>query len=99
MTCPSCGQATRDEARFCPGCGAQLQAPCPNCGTPALASSRFCEACGETLRAPSGGSSPGVEPRDRPHNDQVLLPGSFAGGRYQVRGFLGEGGRKRVYAA
>jgi len=99
MTCPSCGQATREEARFCPGCGAQLQAPCPNCGTPALASSRFCEACGETLSGPSGGSLPGVEPRDRPRTGQVLLPGSFAGGRYQVRGFLGEGGRKRVYAA
>ncbi len=27
------------------------------------------------------------------------LPGSFAGGRYAVRGFLGEGGRKRVYLA
>ncbi len=25
------------------------------------------------------------------------LPASFAGGRYQVQRFLGEGGRKRVY--
>ena len=27
------------------------------------------------------------------------LPTSFAGGRYQVQRFLGEGGRKRVYLA
>src|SRR3989304_6329956 len=27
------------------------------------------------------------------------LPASFAGGRYQVQRFLGEGGRKRVYLA
>jgi class 3 adenylate cyclase len=29
----------------------------------------------------------------------VALPDAFAGGRYQVRSFLGEGGRKRVYLA
>ncbi|MGH3118791.1 MAG: serine/threonine protein kinase, partial [Gaiellales bacterium] len=27
------------------------------------------------------------------------LPDSFAGGRYQVKRFLGEGGRKRAYLA
>ena len=29
----------------------------------------------------------------------MALPVSFAGGRYEVRGLLGEGGRKRVYEA
>ncbi|MCA1844709.1 MAG: protein kinase, partial [Actinobacteria bacterium] len=37
--------------------------------------------------------------REDPPSGQPVLPGSFGGGRYQVRGFLGEGGRKRVYAA
>jgi predicted ATPase/class 3 adenylate cyclase len=48
------------------------------------------------VRAAAGASSqPSVEsePQAPP------LPSSFAGGRYAVRRFLGEGGRKRVYLA
>ena len=105
MNCPACGQPTRAGARFCPSCGAQLQASCPSCGTPALGSSRFCEACGELLTGtpdavrPAGESPlPGTGISDPPIG-QAVLPVSFAGSRYQIRGFLGEGGRKRVYAA
>ena len=41
---------------------------------------------------PSGDKSAPSEP-------SVRLPASFAGGRYAVSGFLGEGGSKRVYLA
>ncbi len=105
MGCPACGQATRPGARFCPSCGAELQIPCPTCGTPAVASSRFCEDCGQPLAGATDasegprGPAPAPLPADKPAGGQPGLPASFAGGRYQVRRFLGEGGRKRVYAA
>jgi class 3 adenylate cyclase/tetratricopeptide (TPR) repeat protein len=103
--CPACGQATRPGASFCPACGAELQIPCPTCGTPAVASSRFCDSCGQTLTGATDagegprGPAPATLPADKPAGGQAGLPASFAGGRYQIRRFLGEGGRKRVYAA
>ncbi|MEO6397265.1 MAG: protein kinase [Tepidiformaceae bacterium] len=44
------------------------------------------------------GPSPSQEPSE-PSASQPPLPRSFAGGRYAVRRFLGEGGRKRVFLA
>ncbi len=44
------------------------------------------ESATQTTRTPTPQASP-------------ALPTSFAGGRYQVKSFLGEGGRKRVYLA
>jgi len=41
----------------------------------------------------------GSLPRAQPEAAATPLPSSFAGGRYAVRRFLGEGGRKRVYLA
>jgi len=41
-------------------------------------------------------SSPTLLPRGEKRN---LVPTSFAGGRYQVKKFLGEGGKKKVYLA
>ncbi len=83
--------------------------PCPHCGTPALAVSRFCDTCGHTLAgggagtADSGGRrwdpTEAGTPPVRSGDAETALPDSFAGGRYQIRRFLGEGGRKRVYAA
>jgi len=105
--CPACGQAMRPNARFCPSCGSELHTPCPKCGTPALASARFCDTCGGPLagsgstdrdQAPGATTQPTPAP-NRPGEERPTGPTSFAGGRYQVRGFLGEGGRKRVYAA
>ena len=40
-------------------------------------------------------SSPGAEPKP----ETTVQPISFASGRYQVKEFLGEGGKKRVYQA
>jgi class 3 adenylate cyclase len=69
-------------------------------------SSRFCDSCGQPL-AGSADTTAGHQAAtvaatvlpDRRADGQVPVPASFAGGRYQVRRFLGEGGRKRVYAA
>lgn len=52
--CPKCGQENVAGAKFCVGCGAQLQeAPkekfCPECGTSNAADAAFCSGCGKAL--------------------------------------------------
>src|SRR5262245_61874625 len=48
---------------------------------------KFCGECGQPLTAQP--AAPG----------QTAPPQSFAGGRYEVKRFLGEGGKKQVYLA
>src|SRR3990172_5395408 len=93
VLCPSCGHENREDASFCKGCGGNLDSTCPSCGAALDADASFCDKCGASLtetaprsRTPTPAPSP-------------ALPTSFAGGRYQVKRFLGEGGRKRVYLA
>ena len=66
---------------------------CPSCGNENREGARFCDSCGAGLSADPPGAEQAQEqlPPD--------LPAEFAGGRYRIRGFLGEGGRKRVYLA
>jgi class 3 adenylate cyclase len=86
MECPVCGHANRSGARFCGGCAAALPlaGTCPACGTANPPAARFCDACGAVLGS-------GAAPK--------TLPRSFGGGRYEVKEFLGEGAKKRVYLA
>lgn len=58
---------------------------CPSCKQPNREGARFCDSCGVTLAE---------GPPDIPSEPEV-----FAGGRYEVVRFLGEGARKRVYLA
>src|SRR3990170_2208301 len=95
MLCPSCGHENREGATFCGGCAAPLAdaIACANCGTSNPSGQKFCDACAASLEVaapPSHTPTPAPSP---------ALPASFAGGRYQVKRFLGEGGRKRVYLA
>jgi class 3 adenylate cyclase/tetratricopeptide (TPR) repeat protein len=63
---------------------------CPSCGNENRDEARFCDSCGTDLSA-----EPAVaEPRPEPLPADV--PAEIAG-RYRVRRFLGQGGRKRVY--
>jgi tetratricopeptide (TPR) repeat protein/archaellum biogenesis ATPase FlaH len=90
MKCPHCQAENTDNAKFCVDCGKELQTDviCPKCGHNNKSTAKFCEECGYSLaeRAP--------EPTKPPPQ-----PTSFAGGRYQVKKFLGEGGKKKVYLA
>ena len=62
MTCPSCGQANRPEAKFCQSCGASLARACPN-GHPVPAEARFCDECGAAVEdAPRAGAAPAPGP-------------------------------------
>ena len=88
VLCPSCGHENREGASFCDGCGAPLAAVCPRCGAQLRPSARFCDSCGQAI------SEPAAPPTPAP-----TAPTSFAAGRYQVKRFLGEGGRKRLSLA
>jgi len=70
---------------------------CPSCSNENREGARFCDSCGADLDAPAAPSPPQPEPTasERLPAD---VPGEIAG-RYRVKRFLGEGGRKRVYLA
>jgi len=91
MKCPNCGQESRDGAEFCGDCGRSFhkEVPCPQCGNTNPQGKRFCDKCGHPLTEP-------VPKLPTPPSPE---PTSFAGGRYQVKKFLGEGGKKKVYLA
>src|SRR5438034_10085615 len=92
MICPACGHENPDTARFCRRCGASLepQVKCPACGGWCRPGDLFCMACG----APVGNAATAPPPRPATAPSE---PTSFCDGRYQVKKFLGEGGKKRVY--
>jgi class 3 adenylate cyclase len=64
---------------------------CPSCGNENREGARFCDSCGTELIAEQA-------PPEAPLIEQLPadVPGEIAG-RYRVRHFLGQGGRKRVY--
>ena len=84
MKCPKCQVELPDNAKFCGVCGQLLKAEraCPQCGQVNPQDFQFCLQCGRARAEP-------VPPS--------LEPTSFAAGRYQVKKFLGEGGKKKVY--
>ena len=91
MKCPRCGHENREEAGFCVECAQPLEAEplCPECGHTNPMGSKFCERCAHKLAEPTSEKPAPPSP----------VPTSFAGGRYEVRKFLGEGGKKKVYLA
>ncbi len=64
---------------------------CSVCGNLNRPDARFCDSCGARLEAPAEAPAPAPQPAaDAPE---------LIAGRYRVEGFLGRGGRKRVYRA
>jgi tetratricopeptide (TPR) repeat protein len=88
MKCPKCQTELPDNAKFCMACGRTLQAEliCTQCKHINPPAAKFCLQCGHSLATPvTETAQPSPEPT------------SFADGRYQVKKFLGEGGKKKVY--
>jgi class 3 adenylate cyclase len=63
---------------------------CPSCGNENREGARFCDSCGSELTAEPAAADPRQEPLP------ADVPTEIAG-RYRVKRFLGQGGRKRVY--
>jgi len=63
---------------------------CPSCGNENREGARFCDSCGSDLSAEPAIVEPVSEPLP------ADVPSEIAG-RYRVKRFLGQGGRKRVY--
>ncbi len=97
MQCPSCERENQADAAFCSGCGQRLAQVCPSCSRSNLPDSSFCSGCGQSLQSP--GATPSAAPTAPAPSPAPALPTSFASGRYQVKRFLGEGAKKRVYLA
>ena len=97
MICPGCGRENQADATFCSACGSHLERTCAECGRTLAADAAFCDRCGtkvgEGVLAPTAPSAPTGAPATPEQ------PTSFGDGRYQVKEFLGEGGKKRVYLA
>lgn len=98
MKCPKCQTELPDNAKFCGVCRQSLIAerPCPKCGQVNPQNFTYCLQCGEPLtsaetQTPTKSSTSTLSGSP--------LPTSFANGRYTVKKFLGEGGKKKVYLA
>jgi membrane protease subunit (stomatin/prohibitin family) len=56
VICPKCNARVPATSKFCPECGAALEAPttgttkCPNCGHPVMATAKFCPECGQKIK-------------------------------------------------
>ena len=71
LTCPNCGNANAEGARFCASCGHSLALSCPNCGATVEAGARFCSTCGTAL-APAAAAAIG------PSEERRVISALFA---------------------
>jgi hypothetical protein len=46
ISCPKCGHANDDEAKFCDECGTAMSKSCSSCGEVNDGDAKFCNACG-----------------------------------------------------
>jgi serine/threonine protein kinase len=96
MKCPHCQAENRKGAEFCCDCGKSLRQEviCSQCGNSNPLGKKFCDKCGQPLTEQVTTSI-----KAKPKKPSTIEPTSFARGRYQVKKFLGEGGKKKVYLA
>ena len=98
MKCPHCQTENPEYARYCGECGQVMQPEviCIHCRHKNTLPRKFCVQCGQPLISAQTLPTQSV-PQLAPETRLSPEPTSFAGGRYQVKKLLGEGGKKRVY--
>ena len=95
MVCPSCGHENRAGRKFCSECALPMEIRCPSCEAINEPGEKFCGECATPLI----GSAPAPSVPSLVQESPPVLPTSFANGCYEVKRFLGEGGKKKVYLA
>lgn len=94
--CPGCRQVNPPGAVVCQSCERELGFVCPHCGAGAVPHAQACADCGLPFQESiSANASSG----DELTSIGAEAIAAFADGRYQVKGLLGEGSRKKVYLA
>ncbi|MCH8184914.1 MAG: zinc ribbon domain-containing protein [Chloroflexi bacterium] len=96
--CPTCSGENLADALFCAGCRAPLSFACSNCGRDLARDASCCDRCGTPVSGDAATEPASAEETAAPGH-RTHHPTSFGNGRYQVKDFLGEGGKKRVYRA
>ena len=89
MRCRSCENENPSVAKFCQECGQSLQLKCAGCGTDLPPRVKFCHECGRRTSGEATAPTAAVS----------QAPRHLAGGRYELREFIGEGASKRVHRA
>jgi class 3 adenylate cyclase/tetratricopeptide (TPR) repeat protein len=77
VTCPSCGSANVEGAKFCNECGTALAGACPSCGATNRPGAKFCSECGTALASGAAGS-PGQAASPEPVSQRRLVTVLFA---------------------
>jgi hypothetical protein len=99
VRCPHCQTEIPENAKFCVACGGNMRGEivCPQCKHANPPAAKYCLQCGQSLAETA--AQPPIPPTPPPVTPPASVPTSFANGRYQVKKFLGEGGKKKVYLA
>src|SRR3954466_8604470 len=77
-TCQHCGAENPVAARFCMGCGAQLERRCGNCGAVAPPQARFCMECGSALADAPAAAPAAARPAAPPPEERRQVTVLFA---------------------
>lgn len=79
-SCPTCGAASPEGARFCGACGASLERPktCPGCGAENPSGQGYCNSCGAGLESETSQPAAPVEARPEVDGERKQVTVLFA---------------------